>query len=64
MTTTEAAVKGRRRLTPDGIYHMATTREGALQLLRGARLPPLRLPAVLVGWCPHGRPHYPAREHQ
>jgi hypothetical protein len=34
MTTTEAAVKGRRRLTPDGIYRMATTREGALQLLR------------------------------
>jgi hypothetical protein len=34
MTTAEAAVKGRRRLTPDGIYHMATTREGALQLLR------------------------------
>jgi hypothetical protein len=34
MTTTEAAVRGRRRLTPDGIYRMATTREGALQLLR------------------------------
>lgn len=34
MTTTEAAVSGRRRLTPDGIYRMDPSRDGALDLLR------------------------------
>jgi len=34
MTTTEAAVKGRRRLTPDGVYRVASSREEAVALLR------------------------------
>jgi hypothetical protein len=34
MTTTEAAVKGRVRLTPDGIYRLASDREETVRLLR------------------------------
>lgn len=34
MTTTEAAVKGRVRLTPDGIYRLAADREETVRLLR------------------------------